>query len=202
MQLLDRIKERKATVGVLGLGYVGLPLAALFSGKGFKVIGLDTDPDKVASLAQGRTYIRHIPDEVIAKAVSGGFEPTTDFSRSAECDAILICVPTPLTAHREPDMSYVVGSCRELLPHLRRDQMIILESTTYPGTTDEVMRPILEEGGLTANRDFWLAYSPEREDPNNADFDTGTIPKVVGADDPKALELAKTLYEQVIVGVI
>jgi len=202
MELLDRINEHKAVVGVLGLGYVGLPLAAVFAGKGFKVIGLDTDQAKVDSLVAGRTYIRHIPDSVIAKALEAGFEPTTDFSRSGECDAILICVPTPLTAHREPDMSFVVGSCETLAPHLRKGQLIILESTTYPGTTDEVMRPILEKGGLVANRDFWLAYSPEREDPNNTEFETSTIPKVVGADTPESLELARDLYAQVIVSVV
>ena len=202
MELLDRINEQKAVVGILGLGYVGLPLAAVFARKGFKVIGLDTDQAKVDRLSKGKTYIHHIPDSVIVDAIEAGFEPTYDFARSAECDAILICVPTPLTVHREPDMSFVEGSCRTLAPHMRRGQLIILESTTYPGTTDEVMRPILEESGLAANKDFWLAYSPEREDPNNTEFDTSTIPKVVGADSTESLELTTALYSQVIVEVI
>jgi UDP-N-acetyl-D-glucosamine dehydrogenase len=198
MDLRDRIESGEAVIGVLGLGYVGLPLAVVFLERGFRVIGLDTDVEKVESLRAGRTYIRHIPDEVVARAMASGFEPTTDFSRAAECDAVLICVPTPLTANREPDMTFVVRSCESLVPHLRSGQMLILESTTYPGTTDEVMRPILEAGGLKANRDFFLAYSPEREDPNNPDFHTDTIPKVVGADDPAALAAATALYSKVI----
>jgi len=202
MELLEKIRLRKAIVGIIGLGYVGLPLAALFSRKGFKVIGFDTDLKKVDALKAGKTYIRHIPDLVISDAVKAGFAPTIDFSRSTDCDAILICVPTPLTVHREPDMTYVTGSCETIAPHLRKGQIIILESTTYPGTTDEVMRPILERGGLKADRDFWLAYSPEREDPNNARFDTSTIPKVVGADTGEGLEIATALYDQVIVEVI
>jgi len=194
----ERIARREAVVGVLGLGYVGLPLAKGFLDRGFQVVGLDTDAAKIESLNAGRTYIAHIPDASIREAMAAGFRPTTDFSAASGCDAILICVPTPLTANREPDMSFVEQSCRDLLPHLRPGQLIVLESTTYPGTTDEVMRPILEAGGLVANRDFWLAYSPEREDPNNPDFRTSTIPKVVGADDPVALELATALYSQAI----
>ncbi|HOI09520.1 MAG TPA: nucleotide sugar dehydrogenase [Myxococcota bacterium] len=200
--LRERIARREAVVGVLGLGYVGLPLARVFLDAGFRVVGLDTDTDKVASLRAGRTYIAHIPDAAIAAAVAAGFAPTTDFAAAAACDAILVCVPTPLTANREPDMTFVERSCRDLLPHLRPGQLIVLESTTYPGTTDEVMRPILESGGLVANRDFWLAYSPEREDPNNPDFRTRTIPKVVGADDPVALELATALYAAAIERVV
>ncbi len=194
----DRIERRDVVIGVLGLGYVGLPLAQAFLEGGFPVVGLDTDADKVASLKAGLTYITHIPDDAIATMMGAGFRPTTDFADAALCDAILICVPTPLTANREPDMTYVELSCRTLVPHLHKGQLIVLESTTYPGTTDEVMRPILESGGLLANRDFWLAYSPEREDPNNPSFRTRTIPKVVGADDPTALALATALYEQVI----
>lgn len=202
MDLVGRIQRKEAVVGVLGLGYVGLPLAAVFLRKGFRVIGLDTDAEKVALLRQGRTYIQHIPDAVIARAMSEGFEPTTDFARARECDAILICVPTPLTRNREPDMTYVERSCESLVPHLRAGQLVILESTTYPGTTDEVMKPILERSGLAADRDFFLAYSPEREDPNNPDFETATIPKVVGADCPLALDAAVALYGHVIVKVV
>ncbi len=202
MDLLDRIREKKAVVGVLGLGYVGLPLAVAYARRGFRVIGLDTDDAKVDRLREGRTYIRHIPDEVVAEARALGFEPTSDFSRAHDCDAILICVPTPLTAHREPDMTYIVRSCEAIVPHLRPGQLIVLESTTYPGTTDEVMRPILERSGLVAGTDFFVGYSPEREDPNNPDFDTATIPKVVGADDPVGLELMKALYGQVVVRVV
>jgi len=198
MDLIERIRSKQAVVGVLGLGYVGLPLAVAFARKGFRVIGLDTDEEKVARLRSGRTYIRHIPDQVIAELMAMNFEPTSDFGRSRECDAILICVPTPLTAHREPDMTYVVGSCESLRPHLRAGQIIVLESTTYPGTTDEVMRPILERSGLKAGQDFYVGYSPEREDPNNPDYDTTTIPKIVGADDAHGLELLKALYGQVV----
>lgn len=200
--LRERIARREAVVGVLGLGYVGLPLARVFLDRGFPVVGLDTDADKVASLRAGRTYIAHIPDDAIAGAIQAGFSPTTDFAAAAACDAVLICVPTPLTANREPDMTFVERSCHALVPHLRPGQLIVLESTTYPGTTDEVMRPILESGGLVANRDFWLAYSPEREDPNNPSFRTRTIPKVVGADDPQALALATALYAQAIDDVV
>lgn len=202
MDLMDRIREKTAVIGVLGLGYVGLPLAVAFARRGFRVVGLDTDDAKVERLRQGRTYIRHIPDEVVAELAARGFEPTSDFARARECDAILICVPTPLTAHREPDMTYVEGSCEAIAPHLRPGQLIVLESTTYPGTTDEVMRPILERTGLIAGKDFHIGYSPEREDPNNPDFDTATIPKVVGADDPAGLELMKALYGQVVVRVV
>ena len=202
MTLVEKIQGRKAVVGVLGLGYVGLPLVEVFVRKGFPVIGLDVDPEKIDSLNRGRSYIKHIPDATIARLMAGGLQPTTDFARSRECDAILICVPTPLTANREPDMSFVVGSCESLVPHLRAGQMIVLESTTYPGTTTDVMKPILERSGLVADRDFWLAFSPEREDPNNQDFQTSTIPKVVGADCPEAREAAVALYGSVIERVV
>ena len=202
MSLVEKIRNREAVVGVLGLGYVGLPLATVFLRNGFRVVGLDTDAEKVAMLRAGRTYIKHIPDEAIAAAMASGFEPTTDFAKARECDAILICVPTPLTANREPDMTYVVGSCESLVPHVRQGQLIVLESTTYPGTTDEVMRPILERSGLKADRDFLLAFSPEREDPNNKDFETSTIPKVVGVDCPLAQEAAVALYASVIARVV
>ena len=195
MSTYDRIKTREAVVGVVGLGYVGLPLVSIFSNGGFRVVGFDTDERKVAKLNRGETYIRHIPAGRVQEARVAGFEATTDFARAAECDAILICVPTPLTEHREPDMRFVIQSCRSLAPHGRPGQLLVLESTTYPGTTDELMRPIFEEAGRD---DFLLAYSPEREDPNNPEFETSNIPKVVGADSPEALRTAVELYETVI----
>ncbi|HOD06712.1 MAG TPA: nucleotide sugar dehydrogenase [Myxococcota bacterium] len=198
MGLVERIESGKAVVGIIGLGYVGLPLAEVFCRKGFNVLGFDTDAAKVEKLASGRTYIRHIPDEVIARLVAGGFEPVTDFARVSSCDAILVCVPTPLNQNLEPDMSFVVGSCRQMGPHIRQDQLIVLESTTYPGTTVEVMKPVLEESsGLVADRDFWLAFSPEREDPNNPEFECETIPKIVGADCEYARRAAEALYGSV-----
>jgi len=202
MELTQKILRKEAVVGVLGLGYVGLPLASVFLKQGFKVVGLDVDATKVDLLRAGRTYIKHIPDEVICAAMAAGFEPTTDFARSAECDAILICVPTPLTVNGMPDMTYVEGSCESIAPYVRPGQLIVLESTTYPGTTVEVMKPILEKGGLKADRDFFLAFSPEREDPNNKDFETSTIPKVVGADCAEALEASIALYSSVIQRVV
>lgn len=198
MDLVGRFKDRSATVGVIGLGYVGLPLVATLSDVGFKVIGFDVDGGKVEKLHAGRTYIQHIPDSTVQRMVDRGFEATTDFARAGECDAILICVPTPLSRHWEPDMRFVVSSCEALLPTLRKGQLIVLESTTYPGTTTELMAPILERSGLKAGEDFYLAYSPEREDPNNPDFETRSIPKVVGADSEGAREAVIALYESFI----
>lgn len=198
--LLQKIADRKARVGVVGLGYVGLPLAREFVRAGFPVLGLDIDAEKVALLARAESYIRHIPSAALAEMnATGRFSATTDFRRAKTCEAIIICVPTPLTHHREPDMSYIVSTAEALAPHLRRGQLYTLESTTYPGTTAEVLRPILEGGGkLRAGRDFFLAFSPEREDPNNASYSTATIPKVVGADDPGSLKVALALYDAII----
>ena len=198
--LIQKIKERTASVGVIGLGYVGLPLVQEFSKAGFKVIGLDIDQKKVDSLNNGESYIRHIPSENIAKIVkTGKFEATTDFAKASECDCLLICVPTPLNNNREPDMSYIEKTAQLIAPHLKKDQLIVLESTTYPGTTQDVLVPELETGSnLKANADFFVAYSPEREDPNNKQFSTATIPKVIGADHPEGLEAANTLYLSVI----
>ena len=202
-ELLQKIRNREAVVGVVGLGYVGLPLLLCFSEKGFGVVGLDVDRKKVDSLTQGRSYIKHIPAERIQKAQkTGRMEATTDYSGARKCDAILICVPTPLNKNREPDLSFIVSTCEAIVPHLRRSQVIVLESTTYPGTTEEVMIPILEQTGLKADKDFYVAFSPEREDPNRTDYSTQTIPKVVGATSGDGLEVAKTLYEQVIVRMI
>ena len=197
--LRARIRSRDAHVGVIGLGYVGLPLTLVFHEKGFPVTGFDLDAEKARSLAAGRSYIRHISSERIAEAnARGRFAATSNFRRIAECDAVLICVPTPLTPQREPDMTYVVATAREIAEHLREGQLVVLESTTYPGTTDELVRSILEETGLICGEDFFLAFSPEREDPGNPSFGTATIPKVVGGVDPLSGDLAQELYESVI----
>jgi UDP-N-acetyl-D-glucosamine dehydrogenase len=192
---LERIKGREAVVGIIGMGYVGLPLAWTFSDAEFTVVGFDIDPAKVEALEAGRSYIRHIPSEAIAAmGEAERFTATTDFARLAETDAILICVPTPLTASREPDMSYVEGTARAMAPHLKKGQLVVLESTTFPGTTRDVLRPLLEGSGLAAGRDFHLAFSPEREDPGNPDFTTRSIPKVVGGYDETSRDLAAALY--------
>ena len=193
--LLERIQRREAKVGVVGMGYVGLPLGIAFARAGFPVLGLDVDGGRCERLMRGESYIRHVPGEPLGELVrSGKLTASTDFSRAAELDCVLVCVPTPLTAAREPDMQFVVAAGEALAPHVRPGQLFVLESTTWPGTTDEVLRPILERNGLRAGVDFHLAFSPEREDPGNARFDTRTIPKVVGADDAQARGLAEALY--------
>ena len=198
-----RLVAREATIGVIGLGYVGLPLVGAILGSGFAVLGFDIDAEKVAQLNAGRSYIRHIPDATVAGWRRGGrFNAVADFARLGEVDAILICVPTPLTRHREPDLAYVVGTTEAIARELRAGQLIVLESTTYPGTTREVMQPILERGGLKSGVDFFLAYSPEREDPGNTEFSTTKIPKVVGGDGPDALRLVTALYDQFVSGTI
>jgi len=193
--LMKRIQNRQATVGIIGLGYVGLPLAQAFRRAGFNVVGFDIDPQKIDALMAGRSYFKHIRSKSIAEMKPGkGFEATTDFSRIRDVDAILICVPTPLTKARDPDMSYIVGTAETIAPHLKKGHVVVLESTTYPGTTRDVLRPILERSGLKAGTDFNLAFSPEREDPANPDFTTRTIPKVVGGFDPASRDLAVALY--------
>jgi len=197
-KLLNKIKDKNAVIGVIGLGYVGLPLCREFVRGGAKVLGFDVDQKKIDSIASKKTYIEHIPDETIAEMVESGlFSATSDLDRLNEPDAILIAVPTPLSKMREPDLSYVEGSCREISTRLRKGQLVVLESTTYPGTTREVIKPILEEGsGLSAdNNDFFLAYSPEREDPGRKDFSTKTIPKVVGGYNEASLEVAMAVYK-------
>lgn len=200
MDLLKKINDKQAVVGVVGLGYVGLPLLMEFVEQGFKTIGFDIDARKVDKLNAGKSYIKHI-DEKRVKNVRDTklFEATVDFARIKEVDCILICVPTPLTRHREPDMSFIVNTSEALARHIRAGQFIVLESSTYPGTTEEVMKPILEKSGLKGDSDFWVAFSPEREDPNNPNFNTRTIPKVVGANTEYARQLAIALYEKVIV---
>jgi len=197
MLTIERIKDKKAVVGIVGMGYVGLPLALTYAEEGFKVIGYDIDTKKASAIKTGKTYIKHIASDRIADAVKKGLlECTSDFSRIPESDALLVCVPTPLDEHLQPDLSFVTGTASQIGPYLQKGQLVILESSSFPGTTEEEMRPILEEkSGLTAHADFYLAYSPEREDPNNPRYNTKNIPKVVGADSPESLELAVALYE-------
>jgi UDP-N-acetyl-D-glucosamine dehydrogenase len=194
-EILKKIEKKAATVGVIGQGYVGLPLSLVFCEAGFKVTGFDLDAKKVETIARGESYIKHLGPERVAKAVaSGRYEATTDFSRLRGCDAILICVPTPLGPHREPDNSFIHSTAREIAKRLRYGQLVILESTTYPGTTDTEVRAILEESGLHCSKEFLLAFSPEREDPGRKDFTTKTIPKVVGGVDPFSTQAAVALY--------
>lgn len=199
-ELLSKIEKREAVVGVVGLGYVGLPLLLCFVEKGFSAVGFDIDAGKAGSLMKGKSYIKHIPSSRIEKArASGLLQVTTEFSKARDCDAILLTVPTPLNKNREPDMTFIESTCESLVPHLRPGQLVALESTTYPGTTDEVVVPILEKSGLRVEKDFYVAYSPEREDPNRADFTTETIPKVVGSTSPEGLAVAEKLYQQIVV---
>ena len=199
-ELLQKIERKQSVIGVIGLGYVGLPLILCFAEKGFKSIGFDIDAKKAGALMRGESYIKHIPAERIQKAVQSGlFSAVTEFSRASECDAILIAVPTPLNKNREPDVQYIVASCEAIAPYVRKGQLIVLESSTYPGTTDEVMIPILERNGLKVDKDFFAAFSPEREDPANKDYRTETIPKVVGATSPEGLAVAEKLYLQIVV---
>ena len=201
--LLARLEGRTARVAVLGLGYVGLPLAETFSWAGYPVLGFDVDPDKIAKLQQGQSYIGHICSERIEElAASGRFSATIDPDRLRDADALVICVPTPLGEAREPDLSFVVNTARTVRDQLRPGQLVVLESSTYPGTTDDLVRPILEESGLKAGEDFFLAYSPEREDPGNRDFSTRNIPKVVGGIDIASRDLAVALYSPVVAGVV
>jgi UDP-N-acetyl-D-glucosamine dehydrogenase len=194
-ELFQKIRNRTATVGVIGQGYVGLPLALVFAEAGFSVTGFDLDARKVEAISRGESFIKHIGAERVAAAVaSGRYQATTDFARLRACDAILICVPTPLGPHREPDNSYIHSTAREIAKRLRPGQLVILESTTYPGTTDTEVKGILEESGLACSKDFLLAFSPEREDPGRRDFTTKSIPKIVGGVDPTSTEAAVALY--------
>lgn len=238
MELLNKIENRTAIVGIIGLGYVGLPLGLEFVFKGFNVIGFDVDEKKIPLLEAGKTYIRHIKAEKIKAALeTGRFSATSDFSRLQEVDAIIICVPTPLNEHREPDMTYIVKTAEVIQKYLRKEQLVTLESTTYPGTTDEILLPMFENAPLVqlqnskiqkqkvgtlaedipeevvagykssfpnnekfiVGKDFYLAFSPEREDPNNPNYSTATIPKVIGGTTPECLEVAQALYNHIIV---
>jgi UDP-N-acetyl-D-glucosamine dehydrogenase len=202
-ELQAKIAARTARVGVIGLGYVGLPLALIFEERGFPVIGFDVDPKKPEALARGESYIRHIGKDRVAQAFKRGrIQATTAFDRLAECDAILVCVPTPLGRHREPDLSYVRNTADEIAKRLRPGRLVVLESTTYPGTTREELLTRFEARGLRCGSDFFLAFSPEREDPGNRHFNTQTIPKVVGGIDPKSLDAAVALYRAAIDAVV
>jgi UDP-N-acetyl-D-glucosamine dehydrogenase len=194
-ELLEKIRDRRARVGVIGLGYVGLPLALLFEEAGFAVVGFDIDPAKPEALQRGESYIRHIGAERVTEAFARGrIVATTDFDRLAECEAILVCVPTPLGRHREPDLSFIRATAAEVAQRLRPGQLVVLESTTYPGTTREELLPALEGRGMSCGTDFFLAFSPEREDPGNRHFHTRNIPKVVGGLDPASQDVATALY--------
>lgn len=199
VEIIEKITKRTARVGIIGLGYVGLPLVREFVRAGFRVTGFDIDPQKVKLLREGKTYIKHIPAETIAEMNrTKRFTPTADFSKLKNMESLLICVPTPLNQYREPDLTYVFETAKTIAKYLRKNQLIVLESTTYPGTTDDDMRKILEGSGLRAGRDFFLAYSPEREDPGNQDFSTARIPKVVGGYTGNCLKVAKALYDTVV----
>jgi len=201
--LMQKIQQKEALIGVIGLGYAGLPLVLRFLEAGFKVRGFDTDYKKIAKLAKGQVYIRHIPSSKINKFIkTKSFEPTNDFSRLNEPDCLLICVPTPLTVSKEPDLTYIINTTDQIARHLKRGQIISLESTTYPGTTEEILLPKLEKSGLRVGHDFFLVFSPEREDPGNVKFTLKNIPKVVGGITPRCGEIGKALYQQVVDQVI
>ena len=191
---LGRFARRKAIVGVLGLGYVGLPLALRFAEGGTRVIGFDVDASKIRKLKAGKSYINYIPDRMIRDGRAAGFRATADFSQARKCDALIICVPTPLNKTREPDLSYVVNTAEAVAPYLRRGQLVSLESTTWPGTTEEVVQPIVERRGFVIGKDVFLVFSPERQDPGNPKFDTRNIPKLVGGVTPACRALGEALY--------
>ena len=202
-QLQSKIQSRTARAGVIGLGYVGLPLAMTIARSGFPVTGFDIDPGKIVALDAGRSYIEAVTDAMLATEVDKGlFHSTSDFAGLGDCDVIIICVPTPLTKHRDPDLSYIVKTCQEIAATLRPGQLVVLESTTYPGTTDDVVKGILEKTGLTSGSDFFLGFSPEREDPGNRDFETSTIPKVVAGDGAEALALMEAFYGAAVKSVV
>jgi len=200
--LVDKIKDRTATIAIIGLGYVGLPLAAEMAKAGFRVYGIDIDGDRVDTINGGRSYIDDVSDADLAGLVARGLVATEDTGVVKEVDAVVICVPTPLTRAKQPDLSYVVTAVTQLVPHLHRGQLVILESTTYPGTTQEVVKPILERSGLVAGRDFHLAFSPERLDPGNRNRGIRTVPKIVGGLTPGCTEAACLLYQQVTPSVV
>ena len=220
--LLKKINSKTAAIGIIGMGYVGLPLSLEFAEKGFKVTGFDLDEKKVSYLLKGKGYIKHIPAERIKRVVEHGFlTATSDFRRLSKMDAIIICVPTPLNEHREPDITYVEGTTKTIRDNLKKGQLIVLESTTYPGTTEEILLPLFEDAPVhqaklsgakpnvvkdikkfVVGKDFFLAFSPEREDPNNKEYNTATIPKVVGGVTPACLQVAKSLYDKIIIKTI
>ena len=198
-ELIQLIENRRARVAIIGLGYVGLPLATEFAGRGFQATGFEVDEKKVAEINAGRSYIGDVAAELIKQSVDAGrLRATIDFSELTDCDAIIICVPTPLRKTKEPDVSFILAAAEEIKKHLRRGQLIILESTTYPGTTDEVLLPMMEDTGLKLDEDFLIAFSPERVDPGNPQFKTHNIPKVVGGVTDDSTEAAAALYSQIV----
>lgn len=202
-RLMERIAAHKAVIGIIGLGYVGLPLACLFAEKGFQVVGFDVDTAKVDALNRGATYIEHIPSSRIAALHDAGrFSAKAEFAELRDVDVLIICVPTPLSEHREPDLQYIVKTGMAIASALRPGQIVVLESSTYPGTTREVLKPLLEASGLVSGTDFFLAYSPEREDPGNAFFATSRIPKIVGGDCDTGRDIGVVLYDQIVAGVV
>jgi UDP-N-acetyl-D-glucosamine dehydrogenase len=201
--LKTKLENCNATAAVIGLGYVGLPLAMEIAAAGFKVIGIDLDANKIAALKRGQSYILDVPQKDVAEAVdTGKFMPTTDFSALAQADTVSICVPTPLSKSRDPDISFILSATEEIRKYLHRDQLIVLESTTYPGTTDELIVPELESSGLKVGNDFYVAFSPERIDPGNAKFNTHNTPKIVGGITSQCTEIARLFYSQFIERVI
>src|SRR6516164_912025 len=193
--LSTHIRDRSARIGIIGMGYVGLPLMLAATRKNFRVLGFDIDEEKVTNLNLGKSPLKHVADKhIVAVREAQSFEATGDLNRLSELDVVVICVPTPLGHHREPDLSFVIKTTQEIVRRLHRGQLIVLESTTYPGTTSEIVRPILESTGLKSGRDFFLAFSPEREDPGNVQFQTSGIPKIVGGDGTAACELACAFY--------
>ncbi|WP_227429829.1 nucleotide sugar dehydrogenase [Psychrobacter sp. I-STPA6b] len=202
-QLIEKIKSKKAVVGIIGLGYVGLPLMLRYTEVGYQVLGFDIDKNKVDLLNSGKSYIEHIEANVIERVVNNKlFNATIDFSRITECDVIILCVPTPLNKHREPDISFVIDTTKTIKPYIRAGQLISLESTTYPGTTEEELVPRLEHSSLVVGKDIFLVYSPEREDPGNINFETRTIPKVVGGCTPSCVEVGVIFYGQAIDNIV
>lgn len=203
MELIQKISRQEALIGIVGLGYVGLPLGLGFVAKGHRVLGLDIDQKKVDAINAGKSYIEHIAADPIQVGLEAKLlSASRDFSRASECDALILCVPTPLSEHHEPDLSYVLDTLESLLPYLRKNQILSLESTTYPGTTDEELRPRIEKMGFTIGVDFFLVYSPEREDPGNAHFSSVNIPKVMGGTTPACAEVGQALYEAVVEEVV
>ncbi|CAN5573336.1 hypothetical protein BH10BDE1_BH10BDE1_35400 [soil metagenome] len=196
--LIRKFREKKGTIGIVGLGYVGLPLALRYTEEGYTVLGFDIDQNKISKIGKGESYIEHIPADRIATAVKTHFSATSDFTRIPEVDAIILAVPTPLNKYREPDLSYVLDTTEAIVPFMRTGQVLSLESTTYPGTTDEELKPRLEKKGFVVGKDTFLVFSPEREDPGRKDFNTKTIPKVVGGCTPNCLEVGMALYGGVI----
>lgn len=198
LQLIEKIQSKNAVIGIVGLGYVGLPLVLRFSEMGFRVLGFDIAEDKIGMMMNGQSPIEHISNDRLSAARAAGFEATSDFARAGEADTLILCVPTPLNKYREPDLSFVIGTVESLLPHVRSGQIMSLESTTYPGTTVEELAPRIESRGFTIGEDYFLVYSPEREDPGNPDFTTQTIPKVCGGHTSACLAAGKALYGSVI----